>query len=136
MYSGRNNNAGFTLIELIMVITIISISAVTILSGFNQVARASITINAQQLATLHAQSCGEYIIRSRRDTTNNYSGISSNSCDILALPSGYTRTVSLTSPFNDASCPQNTLCTQVVISVSNGGILFSQLTTMIVDYSL
>ena len=126
---------GFSLIELILVIVIVSIAAVMLLSSFSYVGTSIIVSDDLQVGLQVAQECGDYIITSRRDVSNDYVGIDNTTCDALVLPSGFTRSITITVENSTTlpACPSSA-CKKVAISVSKGATSITDITTVLVDY--
>jgi len=126
---------GFSLIELIMVIVIVSIAALMLLSSFSYVGSSIIVSDELQIGMQSAQECSDFIISSRRDATNSYAGIDNTVCNFLVVPAGFTRSVTVT--VEDSStlpaCP-SAACKKVVVSVLSGTTSITDITTLLVDY--
>lgn len=132
----KENQSGFSLIELIIVIVVVSIAVVTYASGVSSTALLVSTTGEQGEAKLLAQECAEFIVQSRRDTANGYANINNASCAFLPIPSGYSRvvTVATTSNASEPACPAGTSCKQVLVEVSRSGRILAELSTLAVSY--
>ncbi len=127
-------SAGFSLIELVMVIVIVSIGAMTLLGSFQQVGQSILLSEDLQVGAQLAQECGEYVVISRRDATNAYTGIDANVCNGLPLPVGFNRTITLTEPFSDPACPGGATCKKVEVLITKGSDNVGSITTMVANY--
>lgn len=99
---------GFTLIEFICVIAVMSIGLVGISRLFQQTREGPLYAAAVQNATQLAQECAEVLLDSRR--SGSYASPTSASCNALTLPVGYSRTLSASTTANSA-CPSGAACT-------------------------
>ena len=128
----RCYSGGFSLIELVIVIVVFSIAAIPLLGGFANVARWLDTEQDIPIATQLSQECAEHLMLQRR--TNGYASITSTSCDVLPAFAGYTRSLTITSPYTGSACPTGASCKLVAISVAKGGNTVDTNTFMLVDY--
>lgn len=139
---------GFTLVELIAVIVLLSIMGTVMLGLFGQVGRSLVTNQETQTGAQLAQACAEHIMTLRRNTTaGGYAGIlvglDTNVCDasFAAFPPvpGFT-----TAPVVDVAlhnsgtlppCPSAIAgsCKLVDIKVNKGGPQVATLTLMLVN---
>lgn len=124
---------GFTLIEMVMSIVIISIAAVALLNAVMNNGRALRLTERIQIGAAVVNECGEYIAASRRSGANTYAQINSTVCNFLTLPAGFTRTVAL-SALTTAACPPGATCQTVTISAYDNGALASRGVMMITNY--
>lgn len=124
--------SGFTLIELIMVILLLSISSVGLITLFGQLG-GSIAINSDiQTATQLAQECGEHILSARRRFGYDLGGI--RDCSALSAFNGFgPAAVSITDPYSGSACPAGAACKLVAINASyDSGAASASL--LVVDY--
>lgn len=111
------SESGFTLIELIVVIVVIS----TGLAGLARLAVNSSTAlvkgEEQQKTTRYAQECAERILKQRRDSGWASIGFGSPSNTLCSSPTGYTTTVTLSAAYSNAVatpwCPANSTTSYV-----------------------
>jgi len=125
---------GFTLVELVMVILLLSIGATVIVAGYGQVAR-SLSVNEDlQAATQLAQECGEYVVAARRDNPLiGYSGVTgANFCSGVPNPTGLSLTIAFTDPYRGVACPGT--CKLAAISVTKGGDSLAMTNVMLARY--
>jgi prepilin-type N-terminal cleavage/methylation domain-containing protein len=128
---------GFTLIELVIVITILAIGVVAIGSAFAYMSR-SLDVNEDlQRSWQVAHECAEYIIGQGRAPRGHYNAVAaaagSTICDVIAV-AGYTRVVNVTNmPTGGALCSAGWACKRVEIVVTKGS-LTSSLNFMLVQY--
>ena len=124
---------GFTLIEMVMSIVIISIAAVALLNATMNSGRALRLTDRVQIGATFVNECGEYIAASRRSGANTYAQVNTTVCNFLTLPAGFTRTVAL-SALTSSACPPGATCQSVTISAYDNGTLASQGVMMITNY--
>ena len=125
---------GFSLIELVMVLVVLAVSATAILGQFSQASSSIRTNEHMQTATQLAQERAEELLATRRD--QGYGAIATGTTtDTLAGSyAAYGRTVTVTEPATGGGCPVGATCKEVVVSVSVSGELFSEITLVLVDY--
>jgi prepilin-type N-terminal cleavage/methylation domain-containing protein len=123
---------GFTLIEMVISMVIISIAAVALLNAMMNSGRALRLTDRVQVGANLVNECAEYIVSSRRNGTKTYAQINSTICDFLPL-SGFTRTVTLAALATSA-CPTGAACQSVTVSAYEAGALASQGVFMITNY--
>ncbi len=125
---------GFTLLELVMVITLIALASIPILGQFSQASSILLTDEIIQTAAQLAQERAEGIMADRRG--NGYAAIpTGTTSDVLAgAYSNYSRTVTVLSPPGGSGCATGASCKEVVIGVDHGGRTRAQLTFILVDY--
>lgn len=128
---------GFSLIELIIVIVVVSIAAVSMLALFGGAAR-SLNINEDtQTAAQLGQECSEHILAARRNPQIGYGGIDDTICNALPDPlAGFTRTVTVTDLITSPPCTVITAgtCRNVVVSIATPTTSPTVFTLMIVNY--
>lgn len=128
--------AGFSLIELIVVIVVIGLSAAILLGLFGQAAR-TLGINEDvQTAAQLAQECSEHVLAAKRNGTVAFAGIDNTICASLPAFTGFTRTVTVTDAAGSPACTSTSagVCKQVVVQVAKGGSTLSENTLMLVNY--
>lgn len=131
--SHNDPESGFSLIELVMVIVVFSVAAVTLMSSFTNVGTAVALSEDLQVAKALVQECSEFIVVSRRDTINGYANISNSSCVVLPSNADYPRNVTVT-PTTAAPCPTGAVCKLVTVSVSHNGNVLAETTTLLANY--
>lgn len=116
----RPVQAGFTLIELIMVIIIVALASVPILGQFTQVAGSTLLDEEIQTAAQLAQERAEGILALRRG--QGYAAVATGTTnDVLTGGySGYSRSVTVTEPPAGGGCASGATCKGVVVSVNRG----------------
>ena len=87
----RRPTAGFTLLELVAVIVLISVGLAGLASMFGQTGRALIVGEDAQAAAQYGQECAERFMATRRDLGFNHATITTTLCD--PSPAGFTRIV-------------------------------------------
>jgi prepilin-type N-terminal cleavage/methylation domain-containing protein len=134
MNGKRSNQRGFSLIELVIVIVVLAVAAVAILGQFSQASSTVVSNEQHQTAAQLAQERMEELLATRR--TQGYAAIAAGTVnDTLAGNyAAYARTVTVTEPAGGGGCTAGATCKDVVVSVSRGGPVLAQVTTVLVDY--
>lgn len=121
----RRSAAGFTLIELVAVIVLISVGLAGLASMFGQSGRALVLGEDVQTAAQHGQECAERFMATRRDLGFADPSITTALCG--ADPTGFTRTV--TPPglptyigTTTSACPDTATCRDIVITTTRGPV--------------
>lgn len=140
-----NRSYGFTLIELVVIIVLLSVAGTIILGLFGQVGRSLVTNQATQTATQAAQACAEQILAFRRSTVAGYGyanvavGASTGACNAGFVAAGGVTsapTVSVVAHSSGtlAACPSATAgdCKLVTITVLANGTQAATLSLMLV----
>jgi type II secretory pathway pseudopilin PulG len=113
---------GFSLIELVIIIVVVSVAAVGLLSLWTGIGRSAGQSEETQTATQLAQECAEHILAQKRvNPTVGYDNITTTVCNGLPAFTGYTRSVTLT-PTTASPCPVATAgqCQLVRVQVDHG----------------
>jgi len=126
------NQAGFTLIELIVVLVIIAVASVPLFGLFSQASISLISNEQIQTAAQLAQEGAEKVLASRRD--QGFAAIPTGTSNetLAGNFTGFTRSTVISA--TATACPGGTTCKQVVVAVSQGGTLRSQVSFLLVDY--
>lgn len=139
---------GFTLVELIAVIVLLSIMGTIMLGLFGQVGRSLVTNQETQTGAQLAQACAEHIMTLRRSpAAGGYAsilvGLDTNVCDasFATFPPvpGFTTApvVDVAQPTSATllACPSATAggCKLVDIKVNKAGLQVATLTLMLVN---
>ena len=138
LHGGRRER-GFSLIELIMAIVIISVGAVLTLQALITSARSIPYDTEVQLATQAAQACAEHVLGLREIQTNGWNTVpaaANTRCDSITPPTGYTRNLSIVAIAAGGNVPCTvaggfsmvTPCRRVTITVSKTGGLVPAVT--------
>lgn len=124
---------GFSLIELVAVITVLSVASIGIAAGFAHLGRSQLLNEDIQAASQMAQACAEHLIASRRN--NAYATMLTN-CTALGSFNGYgPPTVTTFAPAAGTTCPTGATCNGFLISASYGtNGASAQTRLMVVDY--
>jgi prepilin-type N-terminal cleavage/methylation domain-containing protein len=125
---------GFTLLELVMVITLVALASIPILGQFSRASSMLLTDEIIQTAAQLAQERAEDVLADRR--SNGYAAVlAGTSSDVLAgAYSNYSRTVTITSPPGGSGCAVGASCKEVIINVAHSGRTRAEITFMLVDY--
>lgn len=149
----KNRRKGFSLIELVIVIVIISVGLVGIVSQFGNNTTSLSTNETLQQATQYAQECAEMLIAKRRSNDGGFTQFKSNgsfSCGTSPFGSAnaftrqpndaapdigdtYTGVAGTCNSNTPCPCPVGVLCRDVPITVTSGS-LSASITVMLVDY--
>jgi prepilin-type N-terminal cleavage/methylation domain-containing protein len=119
---------GFTLIEIIASLVMISAGIVGLARLFSNANSAATVSEEMQKATRYAQECAEHILGLRADTNFLSSTISTTMCNTLSIPaadSAYVRTVSLGSTYVGTaatSCPNTASCRDAAVRVQTANV--------------
>jgi len=113
-------NRGFSLLELIMAIVVVSIGAVAIGAAFAAMSRSLALNEDLQRASQVAQECAEHILARARPPRGHYSAVASTDCDAMAA-AGFNRVVNITAIIPPTPlCDATWSCKRVQVSVSKG----------------
>lgn len=129
--------AGFSIVELIMVVVIVAIAAVAIGSGFARVS-GSLALNEDvQRTSQVAHECAEHVLSRMRPPRGHYDAVAvaspSAECNGLAA-AGFNRVVNVTTmPTGGTLCAVGWNCKRVEVTVTKGTAVAS-LNYMIVRY--
>lgn len=137
--SHRHGVTGFSLVELIIAIVVLSIGTIAVVTMMSQVGRGQTDNNDFQTAVQLIQECGEKILATRRRATTGYvSVVTSIDCGGLTAFSGFSApTVTVTEPYANPpnpACPTGAACKLATISVSKGSTTFPPVSLMLVNY--
>ena len=136
--------SGFSLIELVMVMVIISVGVVGVVPLLGNSAKSLTTNETVQQAAQYAQECVEGVLATRRNLgftwfdTHEFTAAA-----FCPLINGFTRTVTLTPPYasspnyytgtSTSACPNLISCRDITIATTKGAIS-SSITVMLVNY--
>ena len=132
----RRAAAGFTLLELVAVIIVISISMAGLASLFAEGGRALIIGEDAQKAAQYGQECAERFLAVRRDLGFASASISTTLCNTPAPDAGFTRTVTVPATYTGGpatACPDTATCRDITITTTKGAVS-SVITLMLVSY--
>ena len=115
--------SGFSLIELILVITIVALASVPILGGFTQAASSTLINEDIQIAS-----------QLRRD--QGYAAISVGATNDALTGDfvDFSRTVTITEPPTFGACAVSATCKGVVVTVSRGLKKRAEINYVLVEY--
>jgi prepilin-type N-terminal cleavage/methylation domain-containing protein len=138
---------GFTLIELVAIIVLLSVGATALLALFDQVGRSIATNQETQTGAQLAQACAEQIMAFRRNTAAGYGyanvlvGNATGACNAgFTAVAGFTTAPVVNVAAHDSTslpaCPSATIgaCKQVDIQVDKGGVRAASLSLLLVNY--
>lgn len=131
----KTSAAGFTLIEVVAAMLLLSVGAAGIISMYGTVGRTLSGNQDMQTAVQLAQECSEYVIEQRRNNAAvDFAGVTGLTFCSAALPAmaGFTVTTTITSPYSPAFCPGT--CKLVSIAVAKGGNNLAISSLMLVNY--
>ncbi len=134
---------GFTLIELVIVMIIVSVGVLGLVLAFSNASK-SLSINETlQQAAQYAQECGESAMVTRRNQGFAWFATNTFSCN---NPSNFTRTVSVNTYTGPASgacngnnpcpCPSGVACRDIAIEARStlNTSIYSSIVVMLVNY--
>lgn len=129
---------GFTLIEMIMVMMVLSIAAVSVLEAFAGNGRGLLLADNNHVAQSLAQQCADYVARAKQDGAISYVSIDTTVCNVLPPVSGFAVNVSPdpTESPTLAACPNTTLdsCKDTTITVTKGAATLATVRILFVNY--
>lgn len=134
----RPGAPGFTLIELVIVMVVISAGLLGLTSLFSNTSGSMSTNEILQQATQYAQECAEKAIATRR--ANGFAWFAANTFTCGGNPSGFTRTANpvgaIYTGTATGACPNGISCRDVSITVAStaNASLSSSITVMLVNY--
>lgn len=126
---------GFTLIEVVATLLLLSVGAVGILGMYSTVGRNLGSNQDLQTAAQLAQECSEYVLAARRNNAAvDYAGVTGLTFCSAALPvlAGFTVTTSIIAPYAPAFCPGT--CKRVDIAVTKSANTLASFSLMLVNY--
>ena len=126
---------GFTLIEVIATMVLLSVGAVGIIGMYSNVGRNLSGNQDMQTAAQLVQECSEHVLAQRRNNAAiDYAGVTGSTFCSAALPvmTGFTVTTTITSPYTPVFCP--TTCKLVTITVAKGAVTVATSSLMLVNY--
>lgn len=134
---------GFTLIELVIVMIVISVGLLGLAGAFSNASSSLSANETLQQAAQYAQECAESAMATRRDL--GFDWFSTNTFSCGSNPSGFIRTLNPVGAIytgvssgscnshNPCPCPNGISCRDVDITVTKGS-LYSSISIMLVDY--
>jgi prepilin-type N-terminal cleavage/methylation domain-containing protein len=127
---------GFTLIELVIVLVILSVASVPLFGLFTQASTSMLANERIQTAAQLAQEHAELLLALRREQGYSDAAIAAGTTnEVLAGNyTGYTRRTEIVEPFGGPGCPGGATCKEVVVSVDEGGSTRAQVTFILVNY--
>lgn len=136
MKPGHRIPGGFSLIELIVLIVVVSIGAVMLLALFGGVARSLASNEDIQTAAQLAQECSEHVMAVRRNPAQGFAAVTDTVCDVLPAPlPGFTRAVAVTDLIvSPCTVTAAGTCRKVVVSIAKAGLKPAAVTLMVVNY--
>ena len=113
-------SAGFTLIELVSIIVLVSIAAVGFTAAYAPLVRSPQLTQDLDFASQLAARCAEHILGQRRvNTSVGFAGVVTDMCGATFDAGGYTVT-DTASALSGGACPAGRTCKSVVVTASNG----------------
>lgn len=111
---------GFSLLELIMAIVVVSIGAVAIGAAFAAMSRSLALNEDLQRASQVAQECAEHILARARPPRGHYSAVAATDCNAMAA-AGFNRVVNITAITPPTPlCDAGWACKRVQVNVTKG----------------
>lgn len=125
---------GFTLIEVVAAMLLLSVGAAGLIGMYGTVGRTLSGNQDMQTAVQLAQECSEYVVAQRRNNAAvDFAGVTGSTFCSLALPAMAGFTVDTTIiPYSPTFCPGT--CKLVNITVTKGTNTLAISSLMLVDY--
>lgn len=120
-----SRHAGFTLIELVLVILVMAIGFVSLSALYVQVTDTLGSNEDLQTSAQLAQGCAEHVLATRRNLGFDSAAINANICNGLPIVVGYIRAVVPSGTYVGGpatACPNGQTCRDVTVTVSRGAI--------------
>jgi prepilin-type N-terminal cleavage/methylation domain-containing protein len=133
--------AGFTLIEVVIVIVILGIASAVVIKMVAQVANGQSDNQTLQVGAQLLQECGEWIVANHRRDKSFYTSVlvAGTSTNCFSGPGTYggfdAPSVVVTDITGGTGCPGTSNCKQAVISVSKGGVTLNSINLIVVQYT-
>ena len=113
---------GFTLVESIIVLVVLSIAAVAIISMQGNIFYGQSSNKDLQVGVQLMQECAEQVLATRRQS--GYTAVNTDTCNTLGNLGGFgAPCVTVTSDNAGAACPSGGPCNKVEISVSKNNCI-------------
>jgi len=126
---------GFTLIEMVLVIVIISVASVPLFGLFSRAATSLLINEKTQTAAQLAQEQAEFLLAIRRNQDFDAAELSGNTSEVLSGNyAGFNRSTVITQPPSGPGCPAGAGCKEVTISIDEGGDTYAEVIFLLVDY--
>ncbi|HHH42624.1 MAG TPA: prepilin-type N-terminal cleavage/methylation domain-containing protein [Gammaproteobacteria bacterium] len=130
---------GFTLIELVLVIVVLSLASVPLFSLFTQASTSLLQNEAIQTAAQLAQERAEFILSRRRELGFNGAvpelAVGTINENLNGSFSAFSRTTVISQPpVPPAGCPAGAVCKQVVVDVTTVGPSLARIAFLLVNY--
>jgi type II secretory pathway pseudopilin PulG len=129
------HRAGFTLIELVVLIVVLSIGGALLAAMFAGALRALASDRDIQTATQLAQEKAETVLADRR--ARGYAYVTAANYPVEGSVAGFpsfARQVSITDPYSGTACPSGASCKLAVVTVSKGGASLARVSFMLAAY--
>lgn len=126
---------GFTLLELVAVIVILSVALVPVTGLFSKASLSMLSNQRIQVATQLAQEQAERILGQRRTQGFTPTAMAHYPPEILdGNYVGFRRATTITQTLERAGCPDDARCALVNVSVGSADSVLSEITFVLVDY--
>lgn len=128
--SGRER--GFTLIELVIIITVLAIALTGLITVFAPVVRSGDSVSGIDIGAQVASQCAEHVLGQRqRNVTVGFTGYNGNTCGGLGF--GGFAVSDTAAAFTGGVCPPGANCKDVTITAA-GPMATRTLNLLLVDY--
>ena len=128
----RRSATGFTLIELVMIIVLLSIGLTGIAAVFVNVSRSGDVTAGMDIGAQVANQCAEHVLGQRqRNVTVGFTGYAGNTCGGLGF-GGFT-VMDTVAVFTGGICPAGANCKGVTITAT-GATATRTLNLLLTDY--
>lgn len=119
----RRVSGGFTLVELVVVMIVVSAGLLGIVTLFGNNISALVVGEDNQRAAQYGQECAERVLAVRQIQGFDSVNIATTMCDSLTLPGGFVRTVAVPATYTGTTttaCPNLATCRDVTVTVTKG----------------
>lgn len=121
-----HDRSGFSLVELIVVIVVVSVGLVGLARMFGNTSTALVTGEETVLLNRYAQECAETVLGGRRDLGFDIDPrvLTKSGCSTTPA-AGYVRTFGLGTVYAGAAtgpCPSGATCRNITVTVSKGAL--------------
>jgi prepilin-type N-terminal cleavage/methylation domain-containing protein len=126
---------GFSLIELVMVIVLLSLAAVALLQQFSLASSSLIRNEHLQTASQLAQVKAEELLAVRRTQGYSVAALDAGTSteNLIGNYAGYSRSVTIAIP-PSSDCPSGAICKNVTVTVSRAADTLAEIALMLVSY--
>ncbi len=130
-----NSQYGFTLIEIILVIVIISVASVPLFGLFSQAGTSMLSNETLQTTIQLAQERAEHLMAVRRNQGYSAADISVGQVENLGGNyTGFIRTTTIDNTYTGSDCPTGATCKKISVDVTESAQTGTEVTFILVNY--